>query len=553
MMRERSEANASRHAPDRSGRIVVVAAVAYGVVLAAMAWNRGVFNYHTETDFVGSFGLEAARLLRGEPLDIDFHPPWYPVNLAVAYAILRDWFAAGIAVSILASIVTIVTSASLWRRVLGAGAGLGAAAALMASPIFTHFSAQTTSDVISLALHSSAMLATWVAARRRTLPSGLLAGVLIGLAVLTRTNNVVLFALLSFFLLPPSALAPAAGQSLPSRSGHRRARLQDLWPPVAGIAVTLLAWAVFATATGAPLAPTRTYENLALTYFPPADNRISGDARLAAAAEFDSSLDVLLADPIHIARTYARDVATSSFILLARNSLLPFPLIAAGAIAFVALWWQRRDRRWALALLLGNLALMYLLTNLKAYEHRYYLFLLPPVGAAIGAVLASSLRAAIPPAGRAVGWIALVAAVGLAGTYTITETPRRYLDDWATDAVAAASFLRASDLPAPAVVFAQKPHLAFYAEARSDRTMPRSDGVDLLMHELRNDPSTEESGAAYLFFGASERSARSPLAALGDPSRPAPDGLTRVAHGSERGGWVLYLIDASVARPPAVP
>lgn len=552
MKRAGSESEGPRAGGDRWRIVLLIAVAIFAVVLALLASDRGVFNYHTETDYVGSFAVEAGRLLRGEPLRISFHPPWYPVVLATAFTFVGDWFAVGTGVSVLASVITVLAAAALWRRALGVAASIGAAAALMASPIYISFSAQATSDVFSHALHTVALLATWVGARRRTVPTGLLAGLVIGLALLTRTNNVVLFALLSFYLVPVTALAPADRADEPAvRPTRGLARFTGLAAAVVGIALPLLAWAAFANATGAPVIPTKTHENLALTYFSAGNDRISGDARLEAAAGFTSSLDVVLSDPLHIARTYARDLVTSSFVLLARNSLLPFPLIAVGALAFVVVWWQRRDRRLALTLLLGNLALMYLLTNAKAFEHRYYFFLLPLVGAAIGAVLAPLLGPRSRPASRAFGWLSLIAAAGIAVAFTVAETPRRYGSDWSTDAAAAASFLRDAGLPTAEVVFAYKPHLAFYLEARDGRTLPRSADVDALMGDLRAVPH-EGTGAAYLFFGTTERRARPQLMSLADAAGPVPDGLTRVAQGDERGGWVLYRIE-DPPRPDAEP
>lgn len=546
MKRAGRESEEPRAVGDRSRVILWIAVAAFAAVLALLAWNRGVFNYHTETDYVGSFAVEAGRLLRGEPLQISFHPPWYPMVLATAYTLIGDWFAVGTSLSVIASAIMVLAAAALWRRVLGVAAGLGAAAALMASPIFISFSAQATSDVFSHALHTLALLATWVGARRRTVSSGLLAGLVIGLALLTRTNNVVLFALLAFYLVPPAALATADGtDEHVARPTRGSARFAGLAAAVVGIAVPLLAWAVFANATGAPVIPTKTHENLALTYFSAGDDRISGDARLEAAEGFTSSLDVVLSDPLHIARTYARDLTTTSFVLLARNSLLPFPLIALSALAFVFVWWQHRDRRLALTLLLGNLALMYLLTNAKAFEHRYYFFLLPLVGAMIGTVLAPLLASRARPASRALGWLALIATAGVTVAFTVAETPRRYGSDWSTDAAAAAAFFRDAGLPAAEVVYAYKPHLPFYLEARDGRTLPRAASVEELMGDLDGVAQVEGTGAAYLFFGVTERRARPQLMALADAAGPVPEGLTRVAQGDERGGWILYRIEVA--------
>lgn len=65
------------------------------------------------------------------------------------------------------------------------------------------------------------------------------------------------------------------------------------------------------------------------------------------------------------------------------------------------------------------------------------------------------------------------------------------------------------------------------------------------MGDLDGVAQVEGTGAAYLFFGVTERRARPQLMALADAAGPVPEGLTRVAQGDERGGWILYRIEVA--------
>jgi hypothetical protein len=533
----RSEADAGGELIRRRRRTLVLVTwlgiAVYVLTLAIAAFARDVLNYGTETDFLGSFVHEAVRFQRGEPLLIEFHPPLYPITLGLVGRLVPDWFTTGLLVSLASGAATLAMSWFVLRRMFGFGAAVGGVIALAVSPTFASYSMQATSDLFSLALYVGAVLAVFVSVERRTVPSYLLAGLVIGLGLIARTNNVVLLGLLLFYLIPLRGGARAA----PSPAGARAVALLAV-----GLLVPVLAWYGFAAGTGAPFLPTKNHENLALTYFSDG-GRISGDARRPLAEQFTSTSQVLLADPARIVRTYAIDLRNTTYRMLTRDTVMPFPLVALGVLALIVMIVREPARRPLLAVLLLNLVATYLLLNLKAYEHRYYLYLVPFVGAAIGHVLWWVGRTSRRKALRAGTMLAAAALVAFGAMTAVVEARRLDAHNRAYDAQAAGEVLTTLG-PAPdSVVYARKPHVAYYA-GLSSTTVPELAGLDELMSTV-GDAAQRSRGDVYLFYGEVERRTRPQYAALGATVMEGADalaGLRLVASGPEGGGWWLYLV-----------
>lgn len=521
-----------RHELPRWAWLVVWVCIGAAVaILAAIALDRPVYNYNTETDYLGGFVPEASRLLRGEPLEIAFHPPLYAVAIAFAHSLARDWFVAGLLVSLASSLGVLAFSVELFRRILGPGAALGAAVALGISPTFLHFSMQATSEIFSLAVYMAAVLVAWWSAERKTLPALLLAGVVIGVALLARTNHIVLLGLLLFYLVPV-----ADGEHAPRKSRPFRA----LATVALAFSLPLAAWAGFAASTGAPIVPTKNHENLALTYFGE-DDRISGDVRLALAREFTSTLDVLVEDPARIAKIYVRDLVVTTYRLLTRDTVLPFPLVALGLLFWLAIVAREGSRRLALSVLLLNIVAMVLLLNFKAYEHRYYVFLVPFVGAAVGHVVSAALRRRYRDLISLTVALGSVALVAYGAVTAFQETRRLHGEDWSRDAFAAAQALDAVDASSESLVYARKPHVAHYAGVASE-ILPPLDDLDALIGAMAE--AGEEAGApVFLFYGAPERSARPQFSSLSVSREVEATRLQLVSEGDEGDGWTLYTLD----------
>lgn len=506
-------------------------AALFAITMAFVTFQRVVFNYRTETDFIGGFVRESIRFLESEPLSVSFHPPFYSITVGLAYLLVDEWMTAGLAVSLVASIAVLLSSFHLLKPVLGVPAALGAFLALLVSPVYLYYSLQATSEVFSLALYLGAFLAVFISLTLRSWFVAIVAGILIGLALLTRTNHVVLLLLLLFYFIPFPA-DPV------KESFRKRMRLFGL--ASVGIAIPLAFWIGFASTTGAPVMPTKTHENLALTFYS-TGNRISGEERRAVAPLFDSTSEVLLADPMRIVEIYAGDLVRNTYRLLAQDRILPVPMVALGVLGWLAILIREREKRLFTLMVFVNLAAMYLLLGLKAFEARYYIYLLPFVGAGIGYLVATTTTAILKGPRP---WLPLVILVflfsGTAAIKTVPETVRLHTADWSDDAYAAAGYIIAAGDAENAAVYSLKGHLRYYAGAA--RTVSRVEELRPLLRYLRE--TREETGETiYVFYGALERRSRPELAKLAYPPKVQAWGLREVAKGPEGGGWLLYELE----------
>ena len=500
----------------------------FGLVLAVFGFNREVYNYGTETDYLGGFIHEASRLLRGEPLSVRFHPPFYSVTIALVYSVVRDWLTTGLIVSLAASIATLTVSLAFLRKILGTGAAIGGIIALIISPTFVHFSTQTTGDLFSLAIHMSAFLAVYVSMERRRPAFYIMAGLVIGLGLVTRTNNIAMLALLLFYMV-----------SLPSESVPLpiTAKLKAVGLASAGIAIPLAIWFAYAAGTGAPFMPTQNHENLALTYFSEG-NRQSGDPRFLLAEQFSSTREVLTADPRRIVRIYISDFRGTTGRLLLRDTVLPFPMIAVSLLCWIAILIREQRNRVLVGVILMNLAAMYMLINFKSYEHRYYLFLLPFIGAGIGHVAEQALQKSGMNMVRVGTCVGLLALLGFGAIKTPSEIRRLHTLEWSNDAYAAAAFLNQINAPENSIIVARKPHIGYYANRQTGgfAQVPEFDQLVAWVMQLGRDSTVQ----VFVFYGRQEQKTRPQFAALAHPDTLDAPGLELVASGPENDGWFLY-------------
>jgi hypothetical protein len=496
----------------------VCAALAIGAatsVVAALAAERTYLTFGTETDFLGMFLPAAKQVGSGGPLLLAFHPPLYPAVLARAHRFIGDWMSAGLVISALAFGVGLGASYALFRVIGQCWAAWGALLALATSPLYLQFGAQVTSDAFFFSLYALALLLVALAWRAGTLGAWFVAGIVMGLTTLTRTNGV------SVLLLAAAPLAQVA---------ERRTRLWRAVAAAAGAGVTLGVWGAIALATESPVWPTQNAYNLALTYLAPGTDRMTHEAAAVLPDSLPGIGELLLNQPGMVARTYAHDAFDTLMRLLRGEELTLLPvgvLLVPGLVLLL----RSMDRRLALVLAAATV-LQAAMVNLKAFEGRYFMFALPLIGAGAAAVAKAAwgrldgkgvrLAAAALPAG--VAGIALLAAL---------REVRAELHAQDVELSEAAPVVRQMVEPGGAIA-ARKGHLAFYGGAKRAR-LPAAATLD----ELRAGLGSIPDRPLYLFYGSSEERLRPKLRALLSPDS-APPWLDPVAESPRRGAWVLY-------------
>lgn len=504
--------------------------VLFSVFAAAVVHERAYISY-IETDFINFTIPDAVRLLGGEPMRSLYHPPLHVLAVAGAWLLVGDWLAAGLMVSLVSAIVALVTCHALFRALAGTLAGWGAMLALLGSAVFTGEAFRAGNDMLFLALF---LLTCWLAVlglERRSAPAWLGCGLVMGLALLTRSNALPLL----LFAAAPALIAGAA------RAEKLRAAAQVL----AGLAVPLLAIAAFAAATGSQVVPANNLLNLTVTYFAEGADRASFDAALEASELGDDLALVVTSDLMRVVRIYVLDFYT---FIVSGLSELTEPAILFLAVPGIFILFAERFR---LPLILVGLVIAAEigLTNFKSFDARYYLFVLPLLGAAMARTVQWVAFGQLPLRARTV--FSLLVMALLAGSVA-SAAARSASYALKKDDEIATLIATVRPLMAPfSAVIARKPHIAYYTG--SDWVfLPNLKSTDELKDYLAA-PSgkvfeglssvvqmTTTAQTRYLYFGENERRYRPQFWGL-KWSDQAPDWLEVVSSAEQTGEGTLYL------------
>ncbi len=503
----------------RINRIDLLLIVAATLIIAILSWNRDFFTYETETDFLSSFIKEAQRITNREALAVDFHPPLYPAVLSLVQPIADDWFITGRLISGILGLIAIIASYSLFKLIGGTAMARGALLAFILSPVFLTFASFATSDVFFLALFMLAFLTTLMASRSERVIWLVLSGVLLGFVLLTRTNGITHLVLLA----APWALAPSS----PWRARAKR----FLWLAIP-FGMVVLTWFMVARITASPVWPAGTSTILALTYFSPTEDRVAGESMQFVGEQFDSLFEVIAYDPVHIAKTYFLDGLRNAKRIVASNELVLIPI---GLLALPGLYYRlAADNRRFIVFMLSAVLAQLLLINLKAYETRYFLFLIPFLGAFCGyfiGILWPWLRRQRPyPATLFVGLAILLA--GLVYTFNTAHLRIHVQDSELSEAILVLN----GTIEQPCTLVARKPHLPFYTDC-SFVNFPDAADLDTLRDELTALPEQP----TYLYYGSIEKSRRRQFLQLRDVEE-SPEWLVRAAQSEQPRKWMLYRV-----------
>jgi 4-amino-4-deoxy-L-arabinose transferase-like glycosyltransferase len=122
-------------------------------------------------------------------LSHDYHP-LYPVLIAGAHAVIADWELAAVAVSLIGGTAAVGCLYGFARAAFGRPAAFAAGALLAVHPYAIEFSGDVQSEGLYMGLFLGAVWALWLALRSASLGAASVAGLLSGLAYLTRPEGI---------------------------------------------------------------------------------------------------------------------------------------------------------------------------------------------------------------------------------------------------------------------------------------------------------------------------------------------------------------------------
>lgn len=130
-------------------------------------------------------------------LSHEYHP-LYPALIAAFHTVVDDWELAAVAVSVIGGTAAVGCLYGFTRAAFGRAPGFAAAALLAVHPHAIVFSGDVQSEGLFLALFLGAVWALWLVVRRESHGAAPVAGLLCGLAYLTRPEGIGLLAVGGF-------------------------------------------------------------------------------------------------------------------------------------------------------------------------------------------------------------------------------------------------------------------------------------------------------------------------------------------------------------------
>ena len=511
---------------NRTASLVALALVSgLTVVVFILSQSRSVLSFGVETDFLDLFVPEASRFLSGTPMTLAFHPPLYSIVIGYVQSVTHDWFSTGRVVSLISAASVMISSYYFFSIAFSRAAGLGALIALGASPLFLSYAAFATSDLFFLALYYLSLLTMLHATRMGSPLILFLAGVLVGATLLTRTNGIVL----GLLLLVPWL----------ESSGDFKRKLSCGLAAAFGVVTPLILWIVYARATGSPIKPSATFMNLAMTFFRP-EGLDRPDALVYLGQRFHTIGDVLLHDPARLVRVYLSGLFWLPSRLSDQNSVFAYPmnLLILPVVLYLLYTAVSRWAIYTIVLTGAHVALV----GLKTFEPRFYLFVIPLLGAGFGQLVGNLLGESGRSLGTAVGRstalfiIAGITCISVANAISHTDSTVR------RDEIELSEVIRkARDIiPEGAIIVARKQHLAFYAGGEF-QLMPSGRSIDDLRASLE---SIDSDHPIFVYYGGKERLFRPEYSELLGIDQNVPF-LTLRAHSDRPRQWTLYQFNSS--------
>lgn len=336
--------------------LVAFVATGLGVSLrTAPLGDQGV-----EADFFAELAPAAQHLVAGDftVRDFPFKGPVYAILLAAMHTLGAPWdvgwYRAGVALSLLASALTLLLLYRLIRRLAGLRAALVVVVLTAVIRVFFEHAGKASSDQV---------FTLWVVATAHQLltrPAGaanwVSTGVLAGLAVLTRYIGAVvpLWCLVTVFLLDPDRLAP-------------RQRWYGAACLAAGCSLVLLPWMFLSLRETGTIFATKNLQNVVMEFYGGAK------AQDIPATGFASLGDLIGHDPVYFVRHYA-----GNLLQHLRQDFQQITGTVGGTLAglgLAATIWRRPDRRQVAWFSLGVLYFLALCTVF--YLPRFSLALTP--------------------------------------------------------------------------------------------------------------------------------------------------------------------------------
>jgi 4-amino-4-deoxy-L-arabinose transferase-like glycosyltransferase len=505
----------------RSALIGLSLAGLYSVLLAVLSFKyHTIGDYGVETDFY-VFVSQAKLILEGGfPID-GARGPVYFLLLAAAGFLTSDFFSAGLFFGLISAGIVLYLTYRLLCDLYRDDIALVVTALTAANPIFIQHTYSSGTDMVFCAIATAAVY-YYLRHERLKHMHLVVAGVLAGLAYLTRYNGVFLIAGLFLGILTFDA----------ARLGKGRKALSCALLLVV-FALTITPWGVYCLQEKGDFFYNTNYRNIAYGLY--GEGKMDWDAFWGTRAEdFRSFLDVFLEGPGLFLKTMFFNVYRHFVNDL--GDLLGWHLGVLVLPGMVITVLGRPKSKRAVYLLLNVLLFAVLLTVF--YNPRFSLFLVPVYGL-LAVQTFDWIAKAYSGAQKLMSWLIPAAALSLV-LWTAVEAyefNKKNISQGPHEILVIADWF---DMNVPAehkgsVIVARKPHIAYYLDLEFN-WIPDVRTYDELIAGLR------DVNADYLYFSYIEAHWRPDLAYLLNAEEKYPGLMPMLFMKNPKA--VLYMVEA---------
>ena len=473
------------------------------VYLVIAVWVGGdyIVGSFGNSDFYSMYASDAKRIANGEFPKNTFNGPGYPLLLSAITALSGDHFVSGKWISAFSASLSGLVAYYLFRALFGFRTAIVALPLMLVAGEYALFSIEPGTDLIFLLL-SLTTIFTITCAELGLWQKAILAGLLAGLAYLTRYNGIFLPVTIVTGIVMFNCF------ELPFRK-----RLQVTAAHMVSFLVVTSPWLWLNYVNhGSPLYNTN-YLNMATIMY---GYKVNWDGVSEAATVFKGFGDVVFHDPKVFILHYMGNIARTITRSLSGNFILfPIGLMAVAATPLVLIKLRQREV-WVLLL---SLLLYLLVMSFNHWEDRYFFYVMVCY---IG--LASYLLVTTADRISGNGWLsrrmthAGVLCVGLAAFYVSAMTSikniDRHIKDQPYELIRASEYLKSVSTGTLRIV-ARKPHLAFLVNGKNV-FFPQVKSIDELHESLKN------LSADYLVYDRSALELRPELKMLAEPVKTIP-------------------------------
>jgi 4-amino-4-deoxy-L-arabinose transferase-like glycosyltransferase len=318
------------------------------ILSLSIGYSHILGTFDVETDFYGSYAVQAKNILDGQPYTYQVNPPGYPILIILGYFLTGDLFTAGKILSSISTALLGIICYFIFKKLFTEQAAL--VSIIFLSIILIPYSFLAATDIVGAAFASIPILI--LITKDEIKSSGyLIIGITCGAAYLIRIDTI--FVLLGTILSILFILS----------SNNWKRKLGKIGLLLIGFILITSPWFVYNwKLNGSPFA-TKAYEHIGYTLYEWKEN----EEIVEQISENNSSPEVFFIEPVQLILNYLTKFPSRTELFVVKSFVFPCYLFLGGGIFFFLKNLNRKRLAYFIIWLSGFLLLGLINFNLRHY------------------------------------------------------------------------------------------------------------------------------------------------------------------------------------------